>query len=437
MDKEEMLKEVEFLRSTKGGEAFSKTMFSPVETFEINDSKPKRKNGVSCAMVMAVTYLMLLTAGVALLVVHVLNLQKRLLALEMHFPNGTLAEEDNPSFSLLQSASCTTHLAHSTSELQVLQAQLTRVCTSQERLLKRVDNFTQNTELHGIKGEPGAPGLPGATGPPGMKGEAAPDLRSLFLPGSKGDVGMKGDTGVMGPPGPQGSKGDSGKPGPPGQPGAKGVPGQRGAAGPTGAKGEPGSPGSVGPTGPPGSPGSPGAAGVKGSKGDTGTQGQKGTKGDSGVPGPEGLKGEKGSLGPAGRTGAPGAAGPKGDQGEKGSTGQYGAKGDKGQKGEEGSYPLPVRIVGGYSRGRAEVYYDNIWGTICDDDWDRSDATVFCRMLGFHSGRALESYGGGTGRIWLDNVACSGSESSLWNCGKNSWGSHNCNHNEDAGVACS
>lgn len=42
----------------------------------------------------------------------------------------------------------------------------------------------------------------------------------------------------------------------------------------------------------------------------------------------------------------------------------------------------------------------------------------------------------GAGNIWLDNVACRGTEMTLWSCNKNKWGSHNCNHNEDAGVDC-
>ena len=46
-------------------------------------------------------------------------------------------------------------------------------------------------------------------------------------------------------------------------------------------------------------------------------------------------------------------------------------------------------------------------------------------------GRA--SFGVGTGDIFLDNVGCTGNESSLLEC---SYSDHNCGHSEDAGVIC-
>ena len=103
---------------------------------------------------------------------------------------------------------------------------------------------------------------------------------------------------------------------------------------------------------------------------------------------------------------------------------------------------VAVRLVNGssYYEGRVEVYYNAQWGTVCDDGWGFNDVHVVYSQLGFGpTGRPYSRarFGEGSGPIWLSNVACSGNESTLAECG------HlgvviirGCGHDEDAGVTC-
>ncbi|XP_052006841.1 lysyl oxidase homolog 3B-like isoform X1 [Xyrauchen texanus] len=92
-----------------------------------------------------------------------------------------------------------------------------------------------------------------------------------------------------------------------------------------------------------------------------------------------------------------------------------------------------------HNEGRIEVFYKGEWGTICDDDFSLANAHVLCRQLGFVSATGWTHsamYGKGTGKIWLDNVQCSGSERSISVCKSRGWGNSDCTHDEDAGVIC-
>ena len=126
-----------------------------------------------------------------------------------------------------------------------------------------------------------------------------------------------------------------------------------------------------------------------------------------------------------------------------------------------------VRLVGGHSNnsGRVEICYQNQWGTVCDDGWSSTDARVVCNQLGYSpigtsillllkllilwqyyvsmfyaTGAVIllrTQYNAGRGPIFLDNVGCRGTESSLLECYHPGIGVHNCQHDDDIGIECS
>jgi len=100
-----------------------------------------------------------------------------------------------------------------------------------------------------------------------------------------------------------------------------------------------------------------------------------------------------------------------------------------------------IRLVGGRnsSEGRVEILHNDTWGTVCDDYWSLADADVVCRQLNYDHALEAVRYAGfgiGDGPIWLDDVACYGSEAFLTECPFVGWNRSNCVHREDAGVRC-
>ena len=76
---------------------------------------------------------------------------------------------------------------------------------------------------------------------------------------------------------------------------------------------------------------------------------------------------------------------------------------------------------------------------MCDDLFNIDAATVVCKQLGYIKGIMVHDrahYGSGSGEILLDNVQCSGTEASLFECRHNGIGVDNCTHHEDVGVEC-
>ena len=70
---------------------------------------------------------------------------------------------------------------------------------------------------------------------------------------------------------------------------------------------------------------------------------------------------------------------------------------------------IPIRLVSPYPEidfmGRIEVFYDDQWGTICNDNfYTYNEGNVVCQMLNFTQGAACvpssyNSFGQGTGKF--------------------------------------
>ena len=94
--------------------------------------------------------------------------------------------------------------------------------------------------------------------------------------------------------------------------------------------------------------------------------------------------------------------------------------------------------------GRVEICRFGCWGTVCGEGWDRDDAIVACRQLGFETASAIPTRGAyfGEGRadrpIFVSQAECEGDRNSLTllNCTRITDGINNCHHSQDAGVIC-
>lgn len=88
---------------------------------------------------------------------------------------------------------------------------------------------------------------------------------------------------------------------------------------------------------------------------------------------------------------------------------------------------LYLRLFSGvdYLEGLFEVYYDGIWGIVCDDGWDFVEMNVVCRELYFGKVDISVLLGyifKGIGKMWLDDIFCVGNEKFLLDCCYCLWG---------------
>ena len=118
-----------------------------------------------------------------------------------------------------------------------------------------------------------------------------------------------------------------------------------------------------------------------------------------------------------------------------------------------------VRLMGGANStlGRLEVCINRAWGAVCDRRFGTNEARVVCQQLQFSSGMICSNmqrqdpvlcchYVGGVAirgvfgtppnPIFLENLACTGTEPSILDCPSSDLGLHECDHSQDAGVQC-
>ena len=84
------------------------------------------------------------------------------------------------------------------------------------------------------------------------------------------------------------------------------------------------------------------------------------------------------------------------------------------------------------------MFYSGMWGTVCDNKWDLTDANLVCRRLGFVKASSYKGnayYGQGTEHIWLTDVECNKFDNYLEDCSYSVSGD-SCEHSHDVGLVC-
>lgn len=104
-----------------------------------------------------------------------------------------------------------------------------------------------------------------------------------------------------------------------------------------------------------------------------------------------------------------------------------------------------IRLIGGEGlyEGRVEVCFSGHWGTVCHNGWDKTDAQVVCRILGYGTENLaiptttnFFSRPVALGPVLVNNVGCNGTETAFLDCLSSDPGGQSCRHSQDAGVFC-
>ena len=101
-----------------------------------------------------------------------------------------------------------------------------------------------------------------------------------------------------------------------------------------------------------------------------------------------------------------------------------------------------VRLVDGSNplEGRVEICLNRAWGTICNNSFSISDAAVVCRQLRYHFNRSqvipTSNLSQASDPIFPDELACTGNENTVEDCGGSAPGLYTCTHAKDTAIRC-
>uniref|UniRef100_A0A673BGE0 SRCR domain-containing protein n=1 Tax=Sphaeramia orbicularis TaxID=375764 RepID=A0A673BGE0_9TELE len=99
-----------------------------------------------------------------------------------------------------------------------------------------------------------------------------------------------------------------------------------------------------------------------------------------------------------------------------------------------------VKLVHGSSlcSGRLEVWSNQPWCSVCEEDLDHNDAEVVCRELGCGAPSLLQGalYGEGEAPVWTSELQCEGNESAVLDCRRSSSAGKTCGSGKAAGLTC-
>lgn len=95
--------------------------------------------------------------------------------------------------------------------------------------------------------------------------------------------------------------------------------------------------------------------------------------------------------------------------------------------------------------GRIEIFFNGVWGAVCDHGFTDINSYVACKQMGFSEGAVVKNIGQGShpqNTMWDRNVNCTGNEKFLKNCPiivneHDSLSQTDCNTDHLTGITCS